>query len=98
MLDIYQFGEENSILTDHLKNTQYNRQIAAGTSYETAHKYGSNGGTYGYHDTAIVYAPERAYVLTVMSCIDFYNTDDPNFLFRRLGELCDMLHEILFCN
>ncbi len=96
MLEIYRFSAENSILIDHLKNTTVNSQIPAGTKYETAHKYGSNGGTDGYHDTAIVYAPERAYVLTVMTHIDTAQTEDEDAVFRRAAELCDALHSVLF--
>lgn len=96
MLEIYRYSEENSILIDHLKNTTFNRQITAGTKYETAHKYGSNGGSDGYHDTAIVYADERAYVLTIMTHIDIAQTEDENAVFRRTAELCDELHAALF--
>ncbi len=96
MLDIYRRGEQDSILIDHLKNTTFKGQISAGTKYETAHKYGSNGGADGYHDMAIVYAPERAYVLTIMTHIDTAQTDDEDAVFRRVAELCDELHSILF--
>ena len=98
MLEIHRYSAENSILIDHLKNTAFNSQIPAGTKYETAHKYGSNCGTDGYHDTAIVYAPERAYVLTIMTHIDTAQTEDEDAVFRRVAELCDALHEILFLN
>ena len=96
MVEIHRYGEQNSILIDHMKNTTHNSQIPAGTKYETAHKYGTNGGTDGYHDTAIVYAPERAYVLTIMTKIDPERTKDPDAVFRNAAELCDELHGILF--
>ena len=96
MLEILRYGEENSVLLDHMKNTTYNGQIPAGTEYETAYKYGQNSGTDGYHDTAIVYAPERAYVLTIMTAIDAAKTEDANAVFRTVAELCDRLHSILF--
>lgn len=96
MLEMYRYGEKNSILIEHLKNATFNAQIAAGTGYEVAHKYGSNGGTDGYHDTAIVYAPERAYVLTILTYIHTEQTEDENAVFRNVAELCDILHGILF--
>jgi len=96
MQEIYRFSQENSVLVEHMKNTTVNSQIPAGTGYETAHKYGSNGGTDGYHDTAIVYAPERAYILTVMTHIDTARIADADAVFRRTAELCDVLHSILF--
>ena len=96
MLEILRYGEEKTILLDHMKNTTYNGQIPAGTEYETAHKYGQNSGTDGYHDTAIVYAPERAYVLTIMTTIDAAKTGDANAVFRTVAGLCDQMHSILF--
>ncbi len=96
MLEIHRYSAENSILIEHLKNTTFNSQIPIGTKYDTAHKYGSNGGTDGYHDTAIVYAPERAYVLTIMTHIDTSQTEDEDAVFRRVAELCDELHAVLF--
>ena len=96
MLEIYRYSETDNTLLEHLKNTDYNKQIPAGTKYETAHKYGSNGGTDGYHDTAIVYAPGRAYVLTVMTNIDTAQTEDEDAVFRKVAELCDELHAVLF--
>lgn len=96
MLEIYRYGRTDSFLTDLLKSTDHNSQIPAGTKYETAHKYGTNGGTDGYHDTAIVYAPGRPYVLTVMTNIDTDHTEDPDAVFRRTAELCDQLHTVLF--
>jgi len=95
MLDIYRYSETNDILTEHLQNTDYNEQISAGTEYRCAHKYGSNGGANGYHDTAIVYAPERPYILTILTEIDINGTDDKNVVFRRISELCDKLNSIL---
>lgn len=96
MLEIYRYGEKDDTLLEHLKNTDYNKQIPAGTKHETAHKYGSNGGTDGYHDTAIVYAPERGYVLTIMTNIDTSQTEDEDAVFRKVAELCDALHAVLF--
>lgn len=96
MTEIHRTSEENGMLTDFLRQTTFNAQIAAGTQYETAHKYGYNGGADGYHDTAIVYAPGRAYVLTVMTHMDFAVEDDANALFRTAAALCDQLHEVLY--
>ncbi len=96
MLEIHRTSETNPNLAEHLKNTSFNAQISAGTEYETAHKYGYNGGADGYHDTAIVYAPGRAYVLTVMTHLDFAVEKDPNALFRTAASLCDRLHAVLF--
>jgi len=96
MLDIYRYSASDDTIIAHLKNTDYNQQISAGTKYETAHKYGSNGGTDGYHDTAIVYAPERPYILTILTGIDKSATDNENAIFRHVAALCDKLHSILF--
>jgi len=95
MLRAYSSGELTSSLIDHLKNTEYNAQITAGTSFETAHKYGYNGKKTGFHDTAIVYAENRPYVLTIMTLLD---PADPHtfFIFRDLTGLCDRLTSILF--
>jgi len=97
MIEIYFTGEENSILIDHLKNTTYNQQIAAGTPNETAHKYGYNGKDTGYHDTAIVYAQNRPYVLTVMTLLDPADPET-DLIFQKLTELCDKLNELLYCD
>lgn len=96
MLDIYRYSVSDDTIIEHLKNTDYNKQIPAGTKFETAHKYGSNGGTDGYHDTAIVYAPERPYILTILTGIDTAATDDENAIFRHVAALCDKLHSVLF--
>ena len=96
MLEIHRTSETNPILAEHLKNASFNAQISAGTEYETAHKYGYNGGDDGYHDTAIVFAHGRAYILTVMTHLDFAVEKDPNALFRTAASLCDRLHAILF--
>ena len=93
MSEIYRSSET---LAEHLKNTSFNAQISAGTAYETAHKYGYNGGADGYHDTAIVYAPGTAYVLTVMTYMDFAVEKDANALFSTTAEMCDDLHAVLF--
>ena len=93
MSEIYRSSET---LAEHLKNTSFNAQISAGTAYETAHKYGYNGSSDGYHDTAIVYAPGTAYVLTVMTYMDFAVEKDANALFRTTAEMCDDLHAVLF--
>lgn len=98
MLEICRTGKNNPALIDHMKNTTFNSQIAAGTGYETAHKYGYNGGDDGYHDTAIVYAPGRAYVLTIMTHLEFSPGNDPNALFREAAALADRLHERLFAS
>jgi hypothetical protein len=96
MLEIYRYSFTDSILLDHMKNTTYLYQIPSGTSYETAHKYGTNGGADGYHDTAIVFAPGRPYVLTIMTHIVTEASEDENEVFRKITELCDSLHRILF--
>ena len=96
MAEICRAETDSSVLTEHLKNTTFNAQISSGTAYETAHKYGYNGGSDGYHDTAIVYAPGRPYILTIMTHIDFSASDDPNGLFRSAAALCDRLHAALF--
>lgn len=96
MLEICRTGKSDPTLIEHMKNTSFNAQIAAGTGYETAHKYGYNGGDDGYHDAAIVYAPERAYVLTIMTHLEFSAGNDPNALFREAAALADRLHERLF--
>jgi hypothetical protein len=96
MLAIYRTGEEDPFLVNHLKKARFGAQIAAGTLYEVAHKYGYNGGTGGYHDTAIVYAPQCPYVLTIMTHIDIDAVEDENALFRGLTGLCDRLQTILF--
>lgn len=89
---IYHTSED---LAEELRNASFNAQIASGTAYETAHKYGYNGGADGYHDTAIVYAPGTAYVLTVMTYNEFSAGKDPNALFRTAAALCDELHGVL---
>ncbi len=96
VLAIYRYGGGNSVIVDHMRHTTYNRQIGAGTKYPAAHKYGSNGGTDGYHDTAIVFAPERPYILTIMTHLDTSVPGDHNAVFRRVAELCDELHGVLF--
>lgn len=96
MLDIYRYGEADGTLIEHLKNTDYDGQITAGTRYETAHKYGNNGGAYGYHDTAVVYAPNCPYILTILTKIDTDGAEDENVVFHKITELCDKLHAVLF--
>lgn len=96
MLAVYRTGEADPFLVDHLRNARFGAQIAAGTIHETAHKYGYNGGTAGYHDTAIVYASPCPYVLTVMTHIDIDAVEDENALFRDLAGLCDRLQAVLF--
>ncbi|MBE6612379.1 MAG: serine hydrolase [Ruminococcaceae bacterium] len=98
MLDIYRYGKTDDFVIEHLKNASYNGQIPAGTAYETAHKYGANGGGDGYHDTAIVYAPGRAYILTILTGIDPAKTADEDAIFREIAGLCDELHAILFAD
>lgn len=94
MWEILEYSSKDKILTDHLINADYKYQIASGTKYTVASKYGNQGGTKGYHDTAIVYAPEP-YVLTIMSNLDVRNNPDANKPFARITGLTDSLHKIL---
>ncbi len=95
MAEIDRASSEDDTLLRHLKNTDYNSQISAGTAYEVAHKYGYNGDGRGYHDTAIVYAPGGTYILTVMSNASFADGGNPDALFRAVAALCDSLWEAL---
>lgn len=93
MLEIYRYSEaENEhYLTELLKNTTYNCQLAKGTKYETAHKYGYQGGKNGFHDVALIYADEP-YILSVYTNVDGNNRDCCS-IFVSLSELTEKLHE-----
>jgi len=93
MREIYAYAARtgDDTLVEHLKNTTYNAQLAAGTQSPIAHKYGYQGGTRGFHDTAIVYA-DTPYILTIMSRID---PSDGAGIFARIAALTERLAEAL---
>lgn len=95
MKAIYDYAETTGdpTLVEHLKSTTYNWQIPAGVSHDTAHKYGYEGGTRGYHDTAIIYA-HAPYMLTVMTHID-PNAGEDISIFAAVAERTDRLNAAL---
>ncbi|MDD7428702.1 MAG: class A beta-lactamase-related serine hydrolase [Oscillospiraceae bacterium] len=95
MLEIYRYSEaENApYIIELLKNTTYNVQLSKGTKYETAHKYGYQGGSNGFHDTAIIYADEP-YILSVYTNVNG-NDKDCYKIFVQLSELTEKLHDKL---
>lgn len=94
MWHIYEYSDTDSTLVEHLINTKHKKQIALGTGYKVAAKYGYNFGTNGYHDTAIVFAPEP-YVLSVLSHIDRDGNSASSEPFIEVTRLTDALHAIL---
>lgn len=72
--DIYRYSldspEASEQLLYDMKNTNYLKQIPDALSgIEVAHKYGYNGGNYGFHDAAIVYA-DSPYILTIFTTLN----------------------------
>ena len=95
MVHLWEVSGGDGVLTEHLTHTSFAAQIPAGTHYPAAHKYGYNGGTAGYHDTAIVLYPGEPYVLTILSRIDA-EKPGANDLFRTVASLCDELIAVLY--
>ena len=93
MLAILQ-RDGDGVVAGMMKDADRKVQIAAGTRWECASKYGFEGWTLGYHDTAIVYAP-APYVLTVMSHIFAYDTD-ADVPFEEAARLADAVNAALF--
>jgi len=89
MMLILQDGQ----LLEYLEKAKF-QLLSRGTSYKTASKYGYEGGTKGYHDTGIVFAP-YPYVLTVMSNLDAHQKEAEQ-PFIRAVRLCDMLNAVLY--
>ncbi len=96
VLDAYRYSIEtgDDTLIGLMKNTTHNRQIPAGTQYETAHKYGFEGGTKGYHDTGIVFA-DTPYALTIMSRL-LSSAEGTDERFIAITRLTEQLHELLY--
>ncbi|MBQ8508367.1 MAG: serine hydrolase [Clostridia bacterium] len=96
MLRIYRWSveQEDERLVSLLCGTSWNMQIPLGTTHTVAHKYGYQGGTDGYHDTAIVFA-DVPYVLTVMTHNWLYSKD-ANDIFFEVTLLTDELQELLY--
>ena len=90
MLDIYRRSADDPTLLTYIENCVFSVQIAGGTPYVCAHKYGYDGGTEGFHDTAIVFHPAGAYLLTVMTHVDFDAYEDCSF-FTAVTSHCDEL-------
>lgn len=69
--EIYEYrGENAEFLIDCLLRTEYSEQIEKALSeYKVAQKYGNQGLNFGFHDVAIVYAPEP-FVLSIFTTID----------------------------
>lgn len=94
MWRILECSKDDQRLVEHLINASFKQQIAAGTDYTVASKYGYQRSVLCYHDTAIVFAP-KPYVLTVLSGLD-PNADEPaEEPFRNVTRLTDALHAIL---
>lgn len=95
LLEIYRYSVQNNdmFLIDLMKSTTYNKQIGAGTDLEIAHKFGYEGGNYGYHDMAIVYAQEP-YILSIFTREDA-NDKDSNIVFVKISELVEELHDLI---
>ena len=95
MAEIYNYSEisGDTTIVELLKNTTFNAQIDAGTSYPVAHKYGYQGGDKGYHDAAIVYADPSPYILTIMTKED-HSAGDGNAVFRELAALTEPMHDL----
>ena len=94
MWEVLQFSKKDNRLTDFLVDAEYKYQIASGTDYTVASKYGYQGGTKGFHDTAIVFANEP-YVLTIMSNLDPSKNANATKPFGQITAFTDDLHEIL---
>ncbi|MCQ2424253.1 MAG: class A beta-lactamase-related serine hydrolase [Clostridia bacterium] len=95
MVHLWKVSGADGVLTEHLLHTSFTGQIPRGTHYPAAHKYGYNGGTAGYHDTAIVLYPGEPYVLTILSRIDG-GAPGANDLFRTVASLSDELIAVLY--
>ena len=95
MVHLWEVSGADGVLTEHLTHTSFAGQIPRGTHYPAAHKYGYNGGTAGYHDTAIVFYPGKPYVLTILTRIDG-GAPGANDLFRTVASLSDELIAALY--
>ena len=95
MVHLWEVSGADGVLTEHLMHTSFAGQIPRGTQYPAAHKYGYNGGTAGYHDTAIVFYPGKPYVLTILTRIDG-GAPGANDLFRTVASLSDELIAVLY--
>ena len=95
MVHLWEVSGADGVLTEHLTHTSFAGQIPRGTHYPAAHKYGYNGGTAGYHDTAIVLYPGEPYVLTILTRIDG-GAPGANDLFRTVASLSDELIAALY--
>ena len=93
--DIYHFIESDTPnaqkLYTYLTSTTYQKQITAalGDKYAVAHKYGEQGDQ-GYHDAAIVYAPQP-YVLTIFTTLT-PETQETLGYFQEIARLIDNIH------
>lgn len=94
MLEIYRYSQTDSRVVSLLTKARFRNRISAGTSYAVACKFGLKSDRTGYHETAIVYAPEP-YVLTIMSAL---NPDNPGEAapFIQVAKLTDRLNQLLF--
>ncbi len=90
--EVYRYSEEmgDTFLVDLMKNTDYECQITSGTKSEVAHKFGEQGGTGGYHDSAIVYT-EEPYVLSIFTNIDSAS-QRANEPFQKIAGMVEDFH------
>ncbi|MCM1060854.1 MAG: class A beta-lactamase-related serine hydrolase [Eubacterium sp.] len=90
--EVYRYSEEtgDTFLVDLMKNTDYEYQITSGTKAETAHKFGNQGGTGGYHDSAIVYT-EEPYILAIFTNID-PTSKKANEPFQKIAGMVEDFH------
>lgn len=93
--DIYHFIESDTPnaqkLYTYLTSTTYQKQITAalGDQYPIAHKYGEQGDQ-GYHDAAIVYAPQP-YILTIFTTLTPETSATLDY-FHEIAHLINNIH------
>ena len=89
--EIYEYkGENAEFLINCLLNTKYSEQIEKALSeYNVAQKYGNQGFNFGFHDVAIVYAPEP-FVLSIFTTIDA-SDDNSTEPFRYIATEVDKI-------